>query len=95
MNLLGRLTLLFVVVPLLELVLLVRLGQLVGLWPTLGLVVATGALGAAMARAEGLRAVVRFQTRSRFREPKKSSRSREEQARTISSSSVLRGDAAP
>lgn len=61
MNLLGRLTLLFVVVPLIELVLLIQLGQVVGLWPTLGLVVMTGVLGAAMARAEGLRVLYRFQ----------------------------------
>jgi UPF0716 protein FxsA len=61
MNVLGRLALLFVVVPLIELVLLIQLGQVVGLWPTLGLVVTTGLLGAAMARAEGLRVFYRFQ----------------------------------
>ena len=57
---LARLALLFVVVPLLELALLIKLGQWVGFWPTLGLVVATGIAGAALARAEGLRTLVAF-----------------------------------
>lgn len=57
----ARLALLFVVVPLLELVLLVRLGQLMGLWPTLALVVVTGLVGAALARAQGVRALARVQ----------------------------------
>lgn len=58
---LARLALLFVVVPLIELVLLIRLGQWVGLWPTLGLVIFTGVLGASLARAEGLRTLAAFQ----------------------------------
>lgn len=60
MNLLGKLALLFVVVPVLELALLVQLGQWVGLLPTLILVVATGVTGAWLARSEGLRVLVRF-----------------------------------
>jgi UPF0716 protein FxsA len=54
-KLLGRLLALFVIVPLVELILLVRLGQWVGLLPTIGLVVLTGVAGAALARREGLR----------------------------------------
>lgn len=61
MSILGRLALLFVVVPVVELVLLVQLGQVVGLWPTLGLVLATGLAGAALARAEGVRVFFAFQ----------------------------------
>lgn len=61
MNLLGRLALLFVIVPIIELVLLIQLGQIVGLWPTLALVVLTGVGGAALARAEGLRVFFQFQ----------------------------------
>lgn len=61
MAFLGRLALLFVLVPVLELLLLVRMGEWVGLWPTLALVVSTGAAGAALARAEGLRVLFRFQ----------------------------------
>ena len=61
MSILGRLALFFIVVPVVELFLLIRLGQVVGLWPTLGLVVGTGLLGAHMARTEGLRVLYRFQ----------------------------------
>jgi UPF0716 protein FxsA len=57
MSLLARLFLLFVGVPLLELFVLIQMGQLVGLWPTIGLVVLTGFAGAALAKAEGLRAL--------------------------------------
>lgn len=55
MSILGRLALLFVIVPLLELALLIQLGQVVGFWPTIGLVVLTGVTGAWLARVEGLR----------------------------------------
>jgi UPF0716 protein FxsA len=58
----ARLLLLFVLVPLVELVLLVRLGQAVGLAPTLGLVLATGVVGAWLARAQGLRTLARFRS---------------------------------
>lgn len=57
---LWRLTLLFVTVPLLELVLLVELGRVAGLVPTVVLVVVTGILGATLARREGLRTLARF-----------------------------------
>lgn len=60
MSFLARLALLFVLVPLLELALLVKLGQVVGLWPTLALVVLTGVGGAALARAQGLRVLLSF-----------------------------------
>lgn len=58
---LARLALLFVVVPLLELVLLIQLGQWVGLWPTLLLVLSTGVIGASLARSQGLRTLAAFQ----------------------------------
>jgi UPF0716 protein FxsA len=61
MNVLGRLALLFVVVPIIELILLIELGKVVGLLPTLGLVVLTGVTGAWLARAEGLRVFLQFQ----------------------------------
>jgi len=61
MSILSRLALLFVVVPLLELLILVRLGQSVGFWPTVGLVVFTGFAGAALARLEGLRTLLSIQ----------------------------------
>jgi UPF0716 protein FxsA len=62
MNLLGKLALLFVVVPILELALLVQVGQWVGLLPTLLLVAATGISGAWLARSEGVRVLVRFRS---------------------------------
>ena len=49
-----RLALLFVVIPLLELALLIQVGQWVGLMPTVLLVLGTGVAGAALARREGL-----------------------------------------
>lgn len=62
MNLLGRLALLFVLVPLVELFILVQIGEVVGLLPTLALVLITGAAGAALARREGLRVFWSFQS---------------------------------
>lgn len=55
MSLLARLLALFVLVPLVELVILVRMGQWLGFLPTAALVVVTGIAGAALARREGLR----------------------------------------
>ena len=53
---LARLILLFTIVPILELALLIQTGRWIGLWPTLGLVISTGIIGAALASREGLRA---------------------------------------
>ena len=63
MSILGRLALLFVGVPLLELFILIQLGQVVGLWPTIGLVVLTGFAGASLARLDGLRTFWKIQER--------------------------------
>jgi len=54
---LGRLALLFVVVPLVELALLIQVGRWTGLWTTVALVFLTGIVGAGLARAEGLRTI--------------------------------------
>ncbi len=51
----SKLVLLFVGVPLLELFILVKLGAAIGIWPTIGIVLVTGVLGASVARYEGLR----------------------------------------
>ncbi len=56
-----RLLLLFTAVPLIELALLVEIGQRVGLAATVALVIATGVLGAWLARREGLRTLARLQ----------------------------------
>jgi UPF0716 protein FxsA len=60
-NVLGKLALLFIAVPLIELVILVKLGGMLGLLPTIALVVVTGLAGASLARSQGLR--VLFQIR--------------------------------
>ena len=51
------LLLLFIVVPVVELALLIQLGQVVGLPATLALIIFTGALGAFLARRQGLAVV--------------------------------------
>lgn len=56
-----RLLVLFLIVPIVELALLIQIGRWVGLWPTLGLIVVTGIVGAALASREGLRAWQAFQ----------------------------------
>jgi UPF0716 protein FxsA len=53
---LARLFLLFTIVPIVELALLIQVGRWIGTLPTIGFVVATAALGAWLARREGLRA---------------------------------------
>lgn len=57
----ARLALLFVVVPLIELALLIQVGQMVGLVPTVLLVLGTGIAGAALARREGMRTLANIQ----------------------------------
>jgi UPF0716 protein FxsA len=55
-----RLLLLFTIVPLVELYLLVKLGTVVGVGPTVALVLLTGILGAWLARVQGLSVVHRL-----------------------------------
>lgn len=57
----GRLFLLFTIVPLVELYLLIAIGRILGPVPTIGLVLITGALGAWFARLEGARVIQRWQ----------------------------------
>lgn len=57
----GRLFLLFTVVPLVELYLLIAIGRVLGPVATIGLVLVTGALGAWFARLEGARVIRRWQ----------------------------------
>ena len=53
---LSRLILVFVLVPLLELAILLQVGQLVGPAPTVGLIATTGIGGAFLARQQGVQA---------------------------------------
>lgn len=49
----GRLLALFTVVPLVELYILIKIGQLIGALPTVLIVVGTGIAGASLARQQG------------------------------------------
>jgi len=49
-----RLFLLFTIVPLVELVLLIKIGGVIGVAPTIAIVIGTGVLGAWLARWQGL-----------------------------------------
>lgn len=62
MRILAILATLFVLLPVTELALLLRVGRVLGFWPTLGLVLLTGVAGAALARREGLRALTSFRS---------------------------------
>ncbi len=59
---LPRLLLLFITVPLIELYLLVKVGEEVGAGPTIALVILTGILGAALARSQGRSILQNLQT---------------------------------
>lgn len=48
---------LFLLVPLIEIALFIQVGGLIGLWPTLGIVVATALAGTWLVRREGLKAL--------------------------------------
>ena len=55
-----RLLLLFILTPVVELALLIEVGRYLGAVPTVALVIATGAAGAALARSQGVRAFARL-----------------------------------
>jgi UPF0716 protein FxsA len=57
----ARLLLLFIVVPLVELFLLIKVGTRIGLWPTLGIVVVTAFIGAALTRMQGAATMLKAQ----------------------------------
>ncbi|HET9949359.1 MAG TPA: FxsA family protein [Longimicrobiales bacterium] len=61
MSVLGRLLLLVVVAAVLELVVLVELGQAIGIWALIGVLVLMGLAGAALARMEGFRVMLELQ----------------------------------
>lgn len=49
-------------VPIVELILLIQLGGMIGIWPTIALIVVTGTLGASLARWQGLSVLRQIQT---------------------------------
>ncbi|MDX1675739.1 MAG: FxsA family protein [Longimicrobiales bacterium] len=60
-----RLLALFILLPLVEIALLIEVGQAIGLAWTLAIVIATGFLGATLARRQGLRTWLAIQARLR------------------------------
>jgi UPF0716 protein FxsA len=63
--LLTKLLLLFILVPAIELILLIEIGQLIGTLPTIGLIVFTGVLGAFLARRQGAQVLSGLRTELR------------------------------
>jgi UPF0716 protein FxsA len=57
----GKLLLVFTIIPLAEIYLLLLINQYVGLWPTIGIVVGTGIVGAFVAHSEGMRVLREWQ----------------------------------
>lgn len=55
------LLLLFIIVPLAEIALLIKIGEVVGVLPTIALVVATAVIGLALIRRQGLATLMRAQ----------------------------------
>jgi UPF0716 protein FxsA len=49
-----KLALVFVFVPVIEIYVLLSVGSLIGLWPTIALILATGIAGAFLARTQGI-----------------------------------------
>jgi UPF0716 protein FxsA len=57
----GRLFILFTLVPLIELALLIKLGQYLGALPTIFLVIITGGIGVFLAKDQGLMVLSKIQ----------------------------------
>ena len=58
----GKLLFLFIAIPAIELILLIKLGGMIGLLPTLAIIFVTGALGATLARWQGQSVLRQIQT---------------------------------
>lgn len=54
---LGYLILLFITVPIIELVILIKVGQYIGILNTISIVIGTGLAGAILAKSEGLKTI--------------------------------------
>ena len=55
------LLLLFTLVPIAEIFVLIRISEVIEVGPTIGLIILTGVVGAALARREGLRTLLKIQ----------------------------------
>lgn len=50
----ATLLFLFIVVPFIEIAILIKLGSVIGFWPTISIQIGTGILGASLAKLQGL-----------------------------------------
>jgi len=57
----SKLVLIFVGVPLIELAILVKMGDVMGFWDTIAIIFITGVIGAHLAHSQGLRVWIRIQ----------------------------------
>jgi UPF0716 protein FxsA len=57
-----KLLILFIVIPIIEIAILVKMGTILGFWPTMLMVIATGILGATLARIQGFLVLTRIRT---------------------------------
>jgi len=58
---LPKLLLIFIAVPMIELALLIEIGSRIGSIETIGIIILTGAIGAYLAKQEGLRTIFKIQ----------------------------------
>ncbi len=56
-----KLLLVFIAIPFVELIILIKVGEMIGLLPTLAIIISTGLLGAALARSQGFSVLTRIQ----------------------------------
>jgi len=63
---LGKLILFFTIIPTIELIILIALGNLIGFWPTVAIIIFTGILGALLTKIQGLSVLkqITFQLRN-------------------------------
>ena len=52
----------FVAVPIIEIAVFIQAGELIGLWPTIGVVILTAILGTSLMRAQGLQTLAKAQS---------------------------------
>jgi UPF0716 protein FxsA len=57
----GLLLLVFIIVPILEIIVFIQAGELIGLWPTVAAIILTALIGAAIVRHQGLSTLARAQ----------------------------------
>ncbi len=57
----SKLILIFITIPLIEMLILIKMGELIGFWPTILLVVVTGIVGATLAKMQGFLVLTRIQ----------------------------------